>query len=57
MLSLTEPGRLALERDMGERDARPAGAWASLSATGRGEPEPAAELMERVADAETPASG
>ncbi|MFG2728825.1 MarR family winged helix-turn-helix transcriptional regulator [Streptomyces canus] len=55
VLSLTEPGRLALERDMGERDAWLAGALASLSPTERGVLELAAELMERVADAETPA--
>lgn len=36
VLSLTESGRLALERDMGERDAWLAGALASLSATERG---------------------
>ncbi|KUN64594.1 MarR family transcriptional regulator [Streptomyces canus] len=57
VLSLTEPGRLALERDMGERDAWLAGALASLSATERGVLELAAELMERVADLEPPASG
>jgi hypothetical protein len=47
------PGRLALERDMAERDAWLAGALASLSATERGVLELAAELMERVADTET----
>ncbi|MDT0481297.1 MarR family winged helix-turn-helix transcriptional regulator [Streptomyces doebereineriae] len=57
VLSVTESGRLALERDMGERDAWLAGALASLTATERGVLELAAELMERVADAETPASG
>ncbi|MGX1477682.1 UNVERIFIED_CONTAM: DNA-binding MarR family transcriptional regulator [Streptomyces canus] len=57
VLSLTEPGRLVLERDMGERDAWLAGALASLSPTERGVLELAAELMERVADAETPAAG
>ncbi|MET7737896.1 MarR family transcriptional regulator [Streptomyces sp. NPDC005402] len=54
VLSATEAGRLALERDMAERDAWLAGALASLSATERGVLELAAELMERVADTETP---
>lgn len=54
MLSVTATGRLALERDMAERDAWLAGALASLSPTERGVLELAAELMERVADAETP---
>jgi DNA-binding MarR family transcriptional regulator len=54
VLSVTDEGRLALERDMGERDAWLAGALASLSATERGVLELAAELMERLADTETP---
>ncbi|MFF0017294.1 MarR family winged helix-turn-helix transcriptional regulator [Streptomyces sp. NPDC005374] len=53
VLSLTASGRLALERDMAERDAWLAGALASLSATERGVLELAAEVMERLADAET----
>ncbi|MET7689814.1 MarR family transcriptional regulator [Streptomyces sp. NPDC005483] len=53
VLSVTETGRLALERDMAERDAWLATALASLSPTERGVLELAAELMERVADAET----
>ncbi|MFF4201079.1 MarR family winged helix-turn-helix transcriptional regulator [Streptomyces sp. NPDC001668] len=54
VLSLTESGRLALERDMAERDAWLAKALSSLNPTERGVLELAAELMERVADAETP---
>ncbi|MFF1306083.1 MarR family winged helix-turn-helix transcriptional regulator [Streptomyces sp. NPDC058307] len=54
VLSVTAPGRLALERDMAERDAWLARALASLSPTERGVLELAAELMERVADTETP---
>ena len=53
VLSLTDAGRLALERDMAERDAWLARALASLTPTERGVLELAAELMERVADTET----
>lgn len=53
VLSLTEAGRLALERDMGDRDAWLAEAMTSLSPTERGVLELAAALMERLADAET----
>jgi DNA-binding MarR family transcriptional regulator len=53
VLSVTVSGRLALERDMAERDSWLAGALASLSPTERGVLELAAELMERVADTET----
>jgi DNA-binding MarR family transcriptional regulator len=52
VLSVTDAGRLTLERDMAERDAWLAGALASLSATERGVLELAAALMERVADTE-----
>ncbi|WP_405869160.1 MULTISPECIES: MarR family winged helix-turn-helix transcriptional regulator [unclassified Streptomyces] len=50
VLSLTEEGRRALERDMAERDAWLAGALASLNATERGVLELAGALMERLAD-------
>lgn len=53
VLSLTDAGRRALERDMAERDAWLARALGGLSATERGVLELAAELMERVADTET----
>ncbi|NEB03069.1 MarR family transcriptional regulator [Streptomyces sp. SID13726] len=53
VLSLTEAGWRALERDMADRDAWLARALASLSPTERGVLELAAELMERVADTET----
>jgi len=53
LLSLTDAGRRALERDMAERDAWLARALVSLNATERGVLELAAELMERIADAET----
>lgn len=53
VLSLTDAGRRALERDMAERDAWLAGALASLTPTERGVLELAAELMERIADTET----
>ncbi|MEU9170191.1 MarR family transcriptional regulator [Streptomyces sp. NPDC048420] len=53
VLSVTDAGRSALERDMAERDAWLARALASLSPTERGVLELAAELMERVADTET----
>ncbi|RPF36517.1 MarR family winged helix-turn-helix transcriptional regulator [Streptomyces sp. TLI_185] len=52
VLSLTEAGRRALERDMAERDAWLSGALTSLSPTERGVLELAAALMERLADAE-----
>jgi DNA-binding MarR family transcriptional regulator len=51
VLSLTEKGRRALERDMAERDAWLATALASLSPTERGVLELAGALMERLADA------
>ncbi|MDF2269776.1 MarR family transcriptional regulator [Streptomyces coacervatus] len=50
VLSLTEEGRRALERDMADRDAWLAGALASLSPTERGVLELAGALMERLAD-------
>lgn len=50
VLSLTEAGRRALERDMAERDAWLSGALASLSPTEQGVLELAAALMERLAD-------
>ena len=52
VLSLTEAGRRALERDMAERDAWLSRALASLSPTERGLLELAAALMEELADAE-----
>ncbi|GAA2512629.1 MarR family winged helix-turn-helix transcriptional regulator [Streptomyces longisporus] len=52
VLSLTEAGRQALERDMADRDAWLSVALASLSPTERGLLELAAALMERLADAE-----
>jgi DNA-binding MarR family transcriptional regulator len=52
VLSLTEEGRRALERDMADRDAWLADALASLNPTERGVLELAAALMERLADTE-----
>jgi DNA-binding MarR family transcriptional regulator len=52
VLSLTEAGRRALERDMAERDAYLSRALDSLSPTERGVLELAVALMERLADAE-----
>ncbi|MER6422522.1 MarR family transcriptional regulator [Streptomyces sp. NPDC001137] len=52
VLSLTEAGRRALERDMAERDAWLSRALASLSPTERGLLELAGAVMERLADAE-----
>ncbi|MFJ9727632.1 MarR family winged helix-turn-helix transcriptional regulator [Streptomyces sp. NPDC101209] len=54
VLSLTEAGRRALERDMAERDAWLARALETLSATERGVLALAADVMERLADAEVP---
>ena len=54
VLSLTEEGRRALERDMDDRDAWLSGALTSLSPTERGVLELAADLMERLADTEVP---
>jgi len=51
VLSLTEEGGRALERDMAERDAWLATAMASLNSTERGVLELAGALMERLADA------
>ncbi|MFF4018505.1 MarR family winged helix-turn-helix transcriptional regulator [Streptomyces sp. NPDC001843] len=51
VLSLTEQGRRALKRDMAERDAWLAGAFASLSETERGVLALAGALMERLAEA------
>ncbi|MEV6948496.1 MarR family transcriptional regulator [Streptomyces sp. NPDC051172] len=50
VLSLTEAGRRALDRDMAERDAWLSHALASLSPTERGLLELAAAVMERLAD-------
>ena len=52
VLSLTEEGRRALERDMAERDAWLAPALETLSETERGVLALAAEVMERLANAE-----
>ncbi|MGW2723257.1 MarR family winged helix-turn-helix transcriptional regulator [Streptomyces sp. NPDC001492] len=52
VLSPTEAGRRALERDMAERDAWLSRALASLSPTERGLLELAGALMEQLADAE-----
>ncbi|MFI2202563.1 MarR family winged helix-turn-helix transcriptional regulator [Streptomyces sp. NPDC020192] len=48
VLSLTEPGRRALERDMAERDAWLAGALGTLGETERGVLALAAAVMERL---------
>ncbi|MEU6668733.1 MarR family transcriptional regulator [Streptomyces sp. NPDC046727] len=53
VLTLTEPGRRALERDMAERDAWLAGALGTLGNTERGVLALAAELMERLGSLET----
>ncbi|MFJ5307857.1 MarR family winged helix-turn-helix transcriptional regulator [Streptomyces sp. NPDC088350] len=57
VLTLTEEGRRAVERDMGERDVWLAGALGSLSATERGVLELAAVLMERLADVSVSTEG
>ncbi len=55
VLSLTEAGRTALERDMAARDAWLSGALASLSPTERGVLELAGALLERLAELPGPA--
>ncbi|MFI6354719.1 MarR family winged helix-turn-helix transcriptional regulator [Streptomyces sp. NPDC050743] len=57
VLSLTESGRRALERDMAERDAWLAGALGSLGETERGVLALAAGLMERLGSLETGQEG
>ncbi|MGW7823740.1 MarR family winged helix-turn-helix transcriptional regulator [Streptomyces puniciscabiei] len=54
VLSLTESGRQALQRDMAERDAWLAGALGALGETERGVLALAAGLMERLGSLETP---
>lgn len=56
VLSLTEAGHRALERDMAERDAWLSEALTSLSPTERGVLELAAAIMERLADADVRAA-
>lgn len=57
VLSLTGDGRAALERDMAERDAWLAKALGTLSETERGVLALAAQVMERLADAEVAGPG
>ncbi|MFF4690957.1 hypothetical protein [Streptomyces sp. NPDC001307] len=57
MLSLTDTGRRAGERDMAERNAWPAGALGSLGETEHGVPAPAAGPMERLRSLETGGEG
>ncbi|WP_030942956.1 MarR family winged helix-turn-helix transcriptional regulator [Streptomyces sp. NRRL S-646] len=57
VLSLTEEGRGALERDMAERDAWLAKALGTLSETERGVLALAAQVMERLANAEVAGPG
>ncbi|MFI1763318.1 MarR family winged helix-turn-helix transcriptional regulator [Streptomyces sp. NPDC020800] len=54
VLTLTEPGRRALERDMAERDAWLAEALGTLGETERGVLALAATLMERLASTDAP---
>ncbi|MFI1365136.1 MarR family winged helix-turn-helix transcriptional regulator [Streptomyces griseochromogenes] len=54
LLTLTDPGRRALERDMAERDAWLAEALGTLGETERGVLDLAAALMERLATVEVP---
>ncbi|GHI04737.1 hypothetical protein AQI88_29070 [Streptomyces cellostaticus] len=53
VLTLTEPGRRALERDMAERDGWPAEALGALGETEHGVPASAA-LRERLAGMPSP---
>ncbi|MCH5674336.1 MarR family winged helix-turn-helix transcriptional regulator [Streptomyces gilvus] len=57
VLSLTEAGRLAVEDDMAERDMWLARALGTLGETERGVLALAAEVMERLANAEVEAPG
>ncbi|MEU6145714.1 MarR family transcriptional regulator [Streptomyces sp. NPDC047081] len=57
VLSLTEEARRALARDMAERDAWLAGALTLLGPTEQGVLRLAADIMERLADADVPREG
>ncbi|MFD5796000.1 hypothetical protein ACFWIO_21150 [Streptomyces diastatochromogenes] len=54
VLTLTESGRRALERDMAERDAWLAEALGALGDTERGVLAPAATVMERLGTIDVP---
>ncbi|MGM9468118.1 MarR family winged helix-turn-helix transcriptional regulator [Streptomyces murinus] len=57
VLTLTEPGRRALERDMAERDIWLAAALSTLGETERGVLTLAAALLEQVGSMEIPGTG